>query len=77
MITIDTDPKANPIYIGGLILRIFRANDSRVIEISLLYDMVNDLLELSFDLFLYSLDWLFVIGTIQLDRNGDIIYAAQ
>lgn len=77
MITIDTDPKANPIYIGGLILRIFRANDSRVIDITNLYDMVNDFLELSFDLFLYSLDWLFIIGTVQLDGNGGIIYAAQ
>lgn len=77
MITIDTDPKANPIYIGGLILRSFRANNSRIINISHLYDKVNDLFELSFDLFLYSLDWLFVIGTVQLDGNGGIIYEAQ
>ncbi|MFH5068570.1 ABC-three component system middle component 6 [Enterobacter cloacae complex sp. 2024EL-00215] len=77
MITIDTDPKANPIYIGGLILRIFLANDSRVIDITHLYDMVNELLELSFDLFLYSLDWLFVIGSVHLDGNGGVIYAAQ
>ncbi|EMY7636972.1 hypothetical protein ABCT75_000982 [Citrobacter freundii] len=77
MITIDTDPKANPIYIGGLILRAFRDNDSRIIDITNLFDMVNDTLELSFDLFLYSLDWLFIIGTVQLDGNGGIIYAAQ
>ncbi|HDR2792792.1 MULTISPECIES: ABC-three component system middle component 6 [Enterobacter] len=77
MITIDTDPKANPIYIGGLILRVFRDNDSRIIDITSLFEMVNDTLELSFDLFLYSLDWLFIIGTVQLDGNGDIIYAAQ
>ncbi|QIK15089.1 hypothetical protein G7090_17670 [Leclercia sp. 29361] len=77
MITIDTDPKANPIYIGGLILRVFRDNDSRIIDITNLFEMVNDTLELSFDLFLYSLDWLFIIGTVQLDGNGDIIYAAQ
>ncbi|WP_404680882.1 ABC-three component system middle component 6 [Raoultella terrigena] len=77
MITIDTDPKANPIYIGGLILRIFRDNDSRIIDITNLFDMVNNTLELSFDLFLYSLDWLFIIGTVQLDGNGGVIYAAQ
>lgn len=77
MITIDTDPKANPVYIGGVILRIFQVNDSRTIDISRLYDSVNDFFELSFDLFLYSLDWLFVIGVIELDGNGGIIYAAQ
>ncbi|WP_407345198.1 ABC-three component system middle component 6 [Dickeya ananatis] len=47
------------------------------IEISRLYDLVNAALELSFDLFLYSLDWLFIIGAIELDGNGGIIYAAQ
>ncbi|EBS6105250.1 hypothetical protein DOB02_22415 [Salmonella enterica subsp. enterica serovar Uganda] len=77
MITIDTDPKANPVYIGSVVLRIFQSNDSMIIEISRLYDLVNSVFELSFDLFLYSLDWLFIIGTIELDGNGGIAYAAQ
>lgn len=77
MITIDTDPKANPVYIGSVVLRIFQSNDSMVIEISRLYDLVNSIFELSFDLFLYSLDWLFIIGAIELDRNGGIVYEAQ
>ncbi len=38
MITIDTDPKANPVYIGSVVLRIFQSNDSMIIEISRLYD---------------------------------------
>lgn len=51
MITIDTDPKANPVYIGSVVLRIFQSNDSMIIEISRLYDLVNSVFELSFDLF--------------------------
>ena len=77
MITIDTDPKANPVYIGSVVLRIFQSNDSMIIEISRLYDLVNSVFELSFDLFLYSLDWLFIIGAIELDGNGGVVYAAQ
>lgn len=77
MITIDTDPKANPVYIGSVVLRIFQSNDSMIIEISRLYDLVNSVFELSFDLFLYSLDWLFIIGAIELDGNGGIVYAVQ
>lgn len=77
MITIDTDPKANPVYIGSVVLRIFQSNDSMIIEISRLYDLVNSVFELSFDLFLYSLDWLFIIGAIELDGNGGIAYAAK
>ncbi|WP_338418881.1 ABC-three component system middle component 6 [Tatumella ptyseos] len=48
-----------------------------LIEISRLYDLVNAVFELSFDLFLYSLDWLFIIGAIELDGNGGVVYAAQ
>ncbi|WP_029991180.1 ABC-three component system middle component 6 [Tatumella ptyseos] len=77
MITIDSDPKANPVYIGSVVLRIFQSNDSMLIEISRLYDLVNAVFELSFDLFLYSLDWLFIIGAIELDGNGGVVYAAQ
>lgn len=77
MITIDSDPKANPVYIGSVVLRLFQRNDSMVIEISRLYDLVNAVFELSFDLFLYSLDWLFIIGAIELDGNGGVVYAAQ
>ncbi|WP_182074550.1 MULTISPECIES: ABC-three component system middle component 6 [unclassified Serratia (in: enterobacteria)] len=77
MITIDTDPKANPVYIGARIIKIFQSNDSRTMDISRLYDLVNEIFELSFDLFLYSLDWLFAIGVIELDENGGITYAAQ
>lgn len=77
MITIDSDPKANPVYIGSVVLRLFQSNDSMVIEISRLYDLVNAVFELSFDLYLYSLDWLFIIGAIELDGNGGVVYAAQ
>ncbi|ENU1220897.1 ABC-three component system middle component 6 [Enterobacter hormaechei] len=77
MITIDSDPKANPVYIGSVVLRLFQNNDSMVIDISRLYDLVNAVFELSFDLFLYSLDWLFIIGAIELDGNGGVVYAAQ
>ncbi|ELY5850853.1 hypothetical protein SNN74_003615 [Cronobacter turicensis] len=77
MITIDSDPKANPVYIGSVVLRLFQSSDSMVIEISRLYDLVNAVFELSFDLFLYSLDWLFIIGAIELDGNGGVVYAAQ
>ncbi|NHB92129.1 ABC-three component system middle component 6 [Photorhabdus cinerea] len=77
MITIDTDPKVNLIYLGGYIIKLFQNSDTRRFEVSTLYDYVNDSIELSFELFLYSLDWLFVIDIIELDENGDVIYAPK
>lgn len=77
MITIDTDPIANPIYLGGVILRFFQCSDSRKIAISSLYNHVNNVVEISFDLYLITLDWLYVIGLIEMDEGGDIIYEAK
>ncbi|MDJ0035344.1 hypothetical protein QM637_05780 [Pantoea allii] len=77
MITIDSDPYANPVYIGSLIIKLFQCSDTRILDVSRLYDLVNGFLELSFDLFLFSLDMLFVIGLIYMDVNGGVVYEAK
>ncbi|MBI6181835.1 ABC-three component system middle component 6 [Serratia proteamaculans] len=77
MITIDSDPKANPIFLGGVILRFFQDSGESQKDITSLYNYVNGNVQLSFELFLYSLDWLYIIGAIDLDENGDIVYAAE
>lgn len=77
MITIDTDPIANPIYLGGIILKFFQSSDSRKIAISNLYNYVNSVVEISFDLYIITLDWLYVVGLIEMDEEGEIIYEAK
>jgi len=77
MITIDTDPIANPIYLGGIILKFFLSSDSRKAAISDLYNYVNSVVEISFDIYLITLDWLYVIGLIEMDDGGEIIYEAK
>jgi len=75
MITIDSDPKLNPINIGASILNKLAVSDYTEIEISMLYQNIKNEFNASYDVFVYSLDWLFIIGAIQLSEKGNITYA--
>lgn len=77
MITIDSDPKLNPVNIGAFILNRMAANDYTVIEIEHLYENVRDEFNASYDIFVYTLDWLFVAGAIRLSKNGNISYETK
>lgn len=74
MITIDSDPKLNPIYIGAFILNIMADSTYTEIEIENLYESVRKEFNASYDIFVYTLDWLFIAGAIRLSENGNIMY---
>ena len=76
MITIDSDPKINPINIGATILNKMATSDFTQIDIEELYEVINHEFGSSYEVFAYALDWLFVIGAINLNENGLIEYAA-
>ncbi|WP_394754780.1 ABC-three component system middle component 6 [Crenothrix sp.] len=75
MITIDSDPKLNPINIGAFILLKMSNNDYNEVEIDMLYKSVKDEFNASYDIFVYTLDWLFIAGAIQLNEKGYIKHA--
>lgn len=77
MITIDSDPKLNPINIGAYILNAISKNDYTEIEIEHLYANVKNEFNASFEVFVYALDWLFIAGAICLSEKGRITYAAN
>lgn len=47
------------------------------IGIDVLYDYVRGEFSISYDIFVYTLDWLFVVGAICLSNNGNIMYASD
>lgn len=77
MITIDSDPKLNPVNIGAFILNRMAVSDYTEIEIEIdiLYEDVKDKFNASYDIFAYTLDWLFIAGAICLSENGKITHA--
>ncbi|MFL0800410.1 MAG: hypothetical protein K6L80_08185 [Agarilytica sp.] len=77
MITIDSDPTLNPIYIGASILNNMTSFEYSEVEIEKLYESVKVEFGASYDVFVYTLDWLYIVGAIQLNEKGNIEYAAE
>jgi len=77
MITIDSDPKLNPINIGAFILNLMAKYDYMEIEIESLFEEVRSEFNASYDVFVYTLDWLFVAGAVRLSEKGNVTYAAN
>ena len=77
MITIDSDPKLNPINIGAFILNVIATYDYTEIEIESLFETVRSEFNASYDVFVYTLDWLFIAGAIRLSEKGNITYEAN
>lgn len=77
MITIDSDPLLNPIYIGASILNNLSSLEYSEIEIEKLYADIKEEFDSSYDVFVYTLDWLYIAGAIQLNEKGNIEYATK
>ncbi|MFQ3226771.1 MAG: hypothetical protein ACI8RW_000149 [Porticoccaceae bacterium] len=77
MITIDSDPTLNPVYIGASILNNMSSFEYSEVEIEKLYESVKVEFGASYDVFVYTLDWLYIAGAIQLNEKGNIEYAAE
>lgn len=75
MITIDSDPMLNPIYIGASILNELSSIDFTEMRIEELYSAIKDKLDMSYEVFTFSLDWLYIIGALDLNENGFLVYA--
>ncbi|OPB21766.1 MULTISPECIES: ABC-three component system middle component 6 [Pseudomonas] len=75
MITIDSDPILNPVYIGAAILSELASTDYTEAEIEHLYETIKSKFDVSYEVFTFALDWLYVVGAIDLNSNGCIAYA--
>lgn len=74
MITIDSDPKLNPVNIGAFILNKMASYNYTEIEVEVLFEEVKTEFKASYDVFVYTLDWLFVAGAIRLSEKGNVMY---
>ena len=69
LVNINTNPQRNLYYLGSLVLETLK--DYKVIELFDLYEIVNKKEEINMQLFIFVLDWLFIINTIK-QTNGKI-----
>ena len=65
----DTNPKKSLFYIGGLILRTIKSNNYTLDQI---YIYLNQEENVSYQLLILALDWLFILGAISVENGGII-----
>jgi hypothetical protein len=75
MLTLDSDPVLNPVSLGAELLNFMAKSDYSEFETESLYVMTEERFRLSYDVFAYTLDWLFLVGAIDMDGQGFIRYA--
>lgn len=70
----NESPKNSLYYIGALLVRTMSEERFAVIDTLSLYERLKtEKLEgISLSRYLYALDWLFIIGLIELSPTGDI-----
>lgn len=73
IISKDTNPTKDLYYVGGLILQHFEKNDLTSIDYHELINALKSKHNISTNLLFLSLDWLYMIGSININNNGDII----
>lgn len=69
IVNIDREPKYSLYYIGGIILGILKKQD--YISIDELYQKTKQLIDenLYIDFIYYSLDWLYMLSLIEIEKD--------
>lgn len=68
----NMQPTLSIYYAGYVVLKELQVNPRQ--NILELYQNIKNDSNMSFPTFILSIDWLYLIDTIKMDRNGDIEY---
>jgi hypothetical protein len=69
----DTSPANDPYYIGGLILNHLINMNIKKIEYIELISSLKERYKISTNLLLLSLDWIYLLGSIESNNKGEIV----
>jgi len=67
----ETTPDKSLYVIGAEIIKVFSNEQSSLIDIKILFDKINSprKKQLSFNYFLYALDWLYLEGLVTMEQK--------
>ncbi len=74
----DNEPTKSLYFLGAKVIHALMESNFGVVDPNVLFRAVNDGTveagaKVSYDYFMLTLDWLFLLGKINLDEKGDII----
>lgn len=70
IVTSDISPEKNLYFLGGKVLE--KLPQSEAVDSLIVYEYLKDSYNVSFPLFMYTLDWLYLANLIETNENGDI-----
>lgn len=70
IVTSDISPERNLYFLGGKILE--KLSKDETIDSLLVFENLRENFGISFPLYMYTLDWLYLANLIELTPNGDI-----
>lgn len=66
----DINPQNQIYYIGGLILNILKQRNDVCVSYMDVFEDLNKIHKVSISLYSLSLDWLYLLGTINYNEKG-------
>lgn len=70
IVDVDTKPQNQIYYIGGLILNILKQKKGNTFSYMDVFEDLNKEHKVSIGLYTLSLDWLYLLGTINYNEKG-------
>lgn len=68
----DINPERDFYFLGAKIIELINPNESNEINFFDIFEKINSTEKLSINLFTLTLDWLFLIGAIDISKNGNL-----
>ncbi|MEQ3693612.1 MAG: ABC-three component system middle component 6 [Thalassolituus sp.] len=66
----DSNPQKDHYFLGALVLEILLEDENEDIEFLTVYEKIKNKENISTNLLLLTLDWLYIIGAIETTSNG-------
>jgi len=68
----DINPERDFYFLGAKIIELINPNENNEINFFDIFEKINSTEKLSIYLFTLTLDWLFLIGAIDISKNGNL-----
>lgn len=65
----DTNPTRDVYYIGAELLAVLDQHSSKEVDFFVAFDLLNKKISLSMSLYVLTIDWLFLLGSIRSKKG--------
>ena len=67
-----TNPERDIYYLGSMVIELLSETEETSFDYINIYQELKSRIEISFKLYILTLDWLFLLGTISKGKNGTL-----